>query len=199
MKRIYLEITNSCDLDCPFCSEPKGHSFMSLADIDRYTDEIRPYCGYIYLHVLGEPLLHPCIDEILDILERKDFRLQLVTNGVHLGEHPDLINHKCLRKLSVSLHAVDRLNIGTAYFRTVDELIERHGDTVLELRFFDPANLSGDTLGYLQSLKERYELLETGKKNSYEISKDVYVLFEGMFEWPDLKLPFISYEGKCHG
>ena len=69
MKRVYLEITDACNLRCPFCAYEKGNSFMSLDQIDDYTSQIKPFCNYIYLHILGEPLLHPDFEKILDILD----------------------------------------------------------------------------------------------------------------------------------
>ena len=65
MKRVYLEITNACNLNCSFCTNKKGTNFMSLDDIDNYLNQIKEFGNYIYLHVLGEPLLHPNFNEIL--------------------------------------------------------------------------------------------------------------------------------------
>ena len=59
MKRVYLEITDACNLRCPFCTYEKKDHFMSLEQIDDYTSQIKPFCDYLYLHILGEPLLHP--------------------------------------------------------------------------------------------------------------------------------------------
>ena len=97
MKRIYLEITNCCNLNCPFCTENKGQRFLNLTEIDNYTNQIKEVCDYIYLHVLGEPLLHPNFDEILSMLDDKDINLQLVTNGTLLHKYPDIFKHQCLR------------------------------------------------------------------------------------------------------
>ena len=58
---------------------------MSLDDIDNYLNQIKEFGNYIYLHVLGEPLLHPNFDQILKLLDEKDFNLQLVTNGILLN------------------------------------------------------------------------------------------------------------------
>ena len=90
MKRVYLEITNACNLNCSFCTNKKGTTFMSLDDIDNYLNQIKEFGNYIYLHVLGEPLLHPNFDQILKLLDEKDFNLQLVTNGILLNKYPNI-------------------------------------------------------------------------------------------------------------
>ena len=131
MKRIYLEITDACNLNCPFCTYEKGHSFMSLDKIEDYIRQIKPFCSYIYLHILGEPLLHPDFEKILEILDDNEMNLQLVTNGTLLDKYPDLLKHPCLRKLSISLHSISDLDISPAYFTTIDHLLEENEDVSL--------------------------------------------------------------------
>ena len=199
LKRFYLEITNSCNLDCPFCTNEKGHDYLSLTEIDDYTSQIKEYCDYIYLHILGEPLLHPDFTEILDILDKKELKLQLVTNGVLLDEHLDIFQHECLRKLSISLHSVNNLHIDDSYFRTIDKIIEMNHDCHIELRFYDQDSLDDELSAYLSSLKQRYGFLITPKTNSYRLKDKVYLYFADLFKWPDINDPYISCTGSCHG
>ena len=93
---------------------------MSLDQIDDYTSQIKPFCNYIYLHILGEPLLHPDFEKILDILDQKSFQLQLVTNGTLLHRFLTLDEHPCLRKLSISLHSYDHCKEKDHYFEMND-------------------------------------------------------------------------------
>lgn len=199
MKRIYLEISNKCNLNCPFCAYPKGNDFMDLNNINNYLDQIKPYCNYVYLHILGEPLLHPDIEKILQLLDEKDMQLQLVTNGVLLNRHFDLIKHKCLRKLSVSVHSVNGLHISPDYFITIDKLISSDTKAIIDLRFYDEENLSQDLKDYLNRLKSIYGFKQTSRKDSYKLKENVYVSFAELFEWPDMKHEIISEEGSCHG
>ena len=65
--KIYLEITNVCNLSCTFCKgTERGKAFLSVPDFRRYAAAVRPYTDYLYLHVMGEPLLHPELENILD-------------------------------------------------------------------------------------------------------------------------------------
>ena len=69
-KKIYIEITNKCNLNCSFCNNNKrDKKFMSIEDFERVIKEIKSYTNYVYLHVKGEPLLHPDIDRILSICD----------------------------------------------------------------------------------------------------------------------------------
>lgn len=199
MKRCYLEITNACNLDCKFCTNSKGNNYLSLKEIDDYTSQIKEYCDYIYLHILGEPLLHPEFDKILDILDTKDFKLQLVTNGTLLYKYPDILKHKCLRKLSISIHSVNNIDVDDSYFKHIDKLILDNKNTKLELRFYNQDTLSNKLNNYLNTLKEKYNYEITSKKNSYKLKENTYLYFENFFKWPDVGDPYISNIGKCKG
>ncbi|MBR5341093.1 MAG: radical SAM protein [Erysipelotrichaceae bacterium] len=199
MKRVYLEISDSCNLNCPFCSYPKGNTFLSLKEIDNYTTQIKEFCDYIYLHILGEPLLHPDFNNILDILDAKELKLQLVTNGTLLDRYPDLLKHSCLRKLSVSLHSINNIEIDESYFETIRKLISKDTKTVIELRFYDSDNLSERLKQFLNELKKEYNVSETKRNNSYKLKENVYFYSEELFDWPNINDPIINDVGTCHG
>lgn len=199
MKRIYLEITNSCNLNCKFCTNKKGTNFLSLDKFKEYIPQIKEYTNYIYLHVLGEPLLHKDINSFLDILDEYNMNLQLVTNGLLLDKHLDILNHKCLRKLSISIHSINNLNINDDYFKTIDYIIENNNDKYIELRFYDYDNLDNRIKSYLNDLKQRYGLKETGKNNSYKLKDNVYIFTTDLFKWPNINDEYTGDIGKCHG
>ena len=88
MRFIQVEITNRCNLGCPYCSRqvnPPPLRNMTVAEFDRVLSQLQPYketplclCG------LGEPLLNPWFPEMLDNPKLKDFKLKLITNGILL-------------------------------------------------------------------------------------------------------------------
>ena len=66
LKRAYIEITNACNLSCPFCVQ--RHEQARYLDPERFSDilkQVKPFTSYVYLHVLGEPLSHPQLEELL--------------------------------------------------------------------------------------------------------------------------------------
>lgn len=201
-KRFYLAITDACNLNCPFCPNPKGHDFMSVTDIKRYLTQIKPYCDYLYLHLLGEPLLHPDLNEILDLADQMAFKIQLVTNGILLAHYPQLLEHPSLRKLAVSVHAVDKIKVEETYFETLDSLIEKmtaYPQKYLELRFYAPKSLNGQALAYLNDLKKRFNFEATTKKDSYRLKANVFAYFAELFTWPNINDPYLGNTGFCRG
>ncbi|MBQ4137370.1 MAG: SPASM domain-containing protein, partial [Clostridia bacterium] len=63
---------------------------------------------YLYLHLMGEPLTHPRLEEILKIADKYDFHVMLTTNGTLLDTRADtLFDCKQLFKISISVHAFE--------------------------------------------------------------------------------------------
>ena len=82
---MYLEITNVCNLRCAFCpGTQRPRRFMTPEEFRQLAARLRPYGTYLMLHVMGEPLLHPQLAELLDIAGVLGFQVCLVTNGTLL-------------------------------------------------------------------------------------------------------------------
>lgn len=197
MKRVYLEITNSCNLDCPFCTNEKGNRFLSLEEIKSYLPQIKEYSDYLYLHVLGEPLLHPNIKEIFKEAEINNLNINLVTNGILLDK--EILKEKSLRKLSISVHSTNNIKINDDYYNNLLKIIKNNNDKYIELRFYDKDNLNESNIMFLAKLKSEYEFEITDRKDSYKLKNNVYVLYKELFKWPDINDEVTNCNGKCHG
>ena len=70
-KKIYLEITNNCNLNCSFCIKNSSpNKFRTENDFKIILNKLKGYTEYLYFHLLGEPLLHPNINEFIDIASK---------------------------------------------------------------------------------------------------------------------------------
>ena len=86
-KKIYIEITNICNLNCSFCSKDNRiKESISLTNIEELLKKINDYTDYVYLHVKGEPLLHPKLKEILDLCEKYHKKVNITTNETLIKE-----------------------------------------------------------------------------------------------------------------
>ena len=66
LKKAYIEITNRCNLHCTFCPGTKrAPRTMSPAEFDGVLEKLQGSISYVYLHVMGEPLSHPQLAELL--------------------------------------------------------------------------------------------------------------------------------------
>lgn len=111
-KRVYLEITNVCQLSCAFCLPLKRPTkFMNEQEFERILKEIKPYTDYLYLHVKGEPLLHPLLKDFLDLAFEHRFLVNLTTNGLLIDAKQALITtHPAIRQINVSLHVLQEID-----------------------------------------------------------------------------------------
>ena len=67
-KKIYIEITNICNLKCKFCPETKREkSFMTIEQFEKIISKIYKHTKLVCLHVKGEPLLHNKLEYMLKI------------------------------------------------------------------------------------------------------------------------------------
>lgn len=107
--RCYLEITNRCNLSCSFCPKTKRPArTLNPAEFRQLAEKIRPYTDYLYLHVLGEPLMHPALKTLLDICRELSFRVVITTNGTLLpAQETVLLSSPALYKINVSLHSFE--------------------------------------------------------------------------------------------
>lgn len=135
-KKIYLEITNNCNLNCDFCiKNNREKRFMALADFQVILEKLKPYTKYLYFHLMGEPLLHPEINKYIN-LAHQNFFINITTNGYLIKRIKD--NHN-IRQINISLHSYNSVyNISLEkYMANIFEVIDRlHDNTYFSLRFW---------------------------------------------------------------
>ena len=108
-KKVYIEITNVCNLSCNFCPKTKRkYKFMSTEEFTYILNEVKPFTEHIYFHLMGEPLLNENIGYFLEESSNKGLNVNLTTNGTLLSKVGDkLINAKALRQVNISLHSFE--------------------------------------------------------------------------------------------
>lgn len=204
-KKIYIEITNKCNLNCTFCSEVKREKEkITLENFEEIIKKINNYTDYIYLHVKGEPLLHPEIDKILDIAEKYNLKVNLTTNGTLFPNVVDKIkDKKALHKINFSLHSENNYK---NYLENIFENVKKLStDTVAIYRLWTLNNneLDKKSQEIVEKIKNFYNLDEkTYKnlktKNNIKISSTIYVDKDNEFTWPDNIENELSPLGYCH-
>lgn len=106
-KKIYIEITNKCNLKCSFCTKDNvSMREMTPQEFEHIIKKIDSYTDYLYLHVKGEPLLHSSFKEILEICKKYHKQVNLTTNGTILHKKLDiLMKNKVVRQINISMHS----------------------------------------------------------------------------------------------
>ncbi len=109
LSRVYLEITNVCNLSCSFClGNCRPARFMQRSELAAILPQLKPYTDYLCFHVLGEPLLHPDLAGMLEEAHLQGFKVNITTNGTLLAKQQEtLLRAQGLRKVSISLHSLE--------------------------------------------------------------------------------------------
>jgi len=89
LKKIYIEPTNRCNLDCRICmrnawNEPLGH--MNRETFSRIIEGLRDFSPppIVFFGALGEPLAHPEIPDMVAQAKALGSSVELITNGTLL-------------------------------------------------------------------------------------------------------------------
>lgn len=209
--KIYLEITNLCNLACPFCpptARPGG--FMPRERFLRILERLEGQGRLLYFHLKGEPLLHPLLGEFLDLAANRGFKVSLTTNGTLLaGAAGTLLGAGGLCKLSVSLHSHSGSGDVGLYWRGVSTFLDRHREKPafpVSLRLWNRASgeLPPETAKLWELVRGRYphagaweDIARRG--SSLRLDEKVYLNPADRFEWPEASLPELGSRGYCHG
>lgn len=200
-KKIYVEITNICNLTCPFCLELKREKqFMDQSKFEEIVIKIKDYTDYLYLHIKGEPLLHPHFHSILDVCAKNNLLVNLTTNGTLIKENYQiLIESSAIRQINISIHALSEFGEAKQkeYLDEVIKLVkhvEKEEKFYISLRFWLGNNrLQNFAISYLES-KLNVKIVPTDKA----ILRNVYVSFDSEFVWPEAETKTSDFI-YCHG
>ena len=192
-KKIYVEITNGCNLNCDFCiKNTRTKKFITIDEFKILLNKIKPYTNYLYLHVLGEPLLHPNINELIDIASL-DFKINITTNGYLINN----IKTDNIRQLNISLHSFnDKYNISLEkYLQNIFNKIDNLNNTYISLRLWVQNKYNKEIINYIN---HRYNLnLDENIKN-YKINNHIFINNFHEFIWPDLDNNYYNESGSCY-
>ena len=195
-KKIYLEITNQCNLKCNFCIQNQREAkFLSHEEFKIILDKIEPYTDYLYFHIMGEPLLHPNIKDFFSLAHNR-FNINITTNGYLINK---LEGIDSIRQINISLHSYDdKYNIPVKeYMNNIFKIIDSDSlkNTYISLRFWVKNEHNKEILNVLNS---HYNInLDESIKN-YKINNHIFINNFHEFIWPDLNNNYYSEDGGCH-
>ncbi|MCE5331534.1 MAG: SPASM domain-containing protein [Bacteroidales bacterium] len=196
-KKVYIEITNSCNFDCSFCFKTaRSTRFMSPDEFRVIVTKIRPFTDYVYLHVLGEPLLHPGFEEILSIAGDVNLNVNITTNGGLIARKKEILLRQAVRQVNISLHDAEE-NIQSEkwgdYLDSIfDYVLVAAGKTYINLRLWNSGveTSSGFNCFCLEKIALKFdknieELYLKGKDTGIKLANHIFLQHAPRFEWPD--------------
>ncbi len=206
-KKIYIEITNKCNLNCSFCSKSKKkRKEMSITEFEHIIKEIDHYTDYLYLHVKGEPLLHTQFLDILKICKKYNKQVNITTNATLLKLRlDDIINSNIIRQINISIQSMNDLKYLIDVLDSVNCLLNNTNIQIV-LRFWALENnqfssLQNDIIEkIIEYFKLEHNILKDIKeKNNITLKNRLYLNKESLFVWPTLENDYYNEVGKCYG
>ena len=202
--RVYVEITNICNMDCSFCH---GHSReprqMTEGQYARVLEQIAGKTRYIYHHLMGEPLIHPLLPRFLQMACEAGFRPMITTNGTLLDRFGDDILIPGLHKVNISLHSFegDRQAAQQDYVRQVAAFARKARDvgTLISLRLWNNGCDGGRNDTTLEVLKAELPGPWTENTRGYRIREGLFLEWGDRFAWPDREAPDGGDRIACYG
>ncbi len=210
LKKAYLEITNVCNLRCAFCPGTRREpGFLTPEQFRQLAGRLRPHTEYLYLHLMGEPLLHPELEEILRHAGTLGFRVILTTNGTLLAERGDLLcSSPAVWKVSVSLHSFEGngglgpegyLDRCTAFARSASRAGKRCALRLWNLDGPDTRGANRQNGAILAALREAFPGPWQEGRRGTTLAPNVFLELGEKFDWPDLSAPEAEAPAFCYG
>lgn len=229
MKSVYIEITDACNLRCSFCPSSdckyeagsgSSHTFMPSALFKKcIAGAVEADIENVYLHVLGEPTLHPGFALFLREVKAAGLTATLTTNGTtirRVAHH--ILNCPAVRQVNFSTHAYAELPPDDAREHLGDvldfcriALIARPG-MYINLRLWNiGAATAGDWNEFaISRINETFGTQVApgnfcSRHKSFPIAGRLYLHEDSRFEWPGMspqaensRDPQQIVRGTCH-
>lgn len=212
-KRVYLEISNICNVQCSFCPiVEKDNKLMDVKEFEEVLMQVAPLTEIVCLHLMGEPLAHPKFLEILALCEKYETQIDLTTNGILIGRYADaIVNSKCVRQVNFSLQAFrDNFSKRDIHpyidpiFAFVKLVHQVKPEMYVNYRLWNQQSNASDNEEVFLLIEQEFDLeinraVEVGGIKSKRIWNRLYLHFDSRFEWPSFLLPHQGTQGRCHG
>jgi organic radical activating enzyme len=217
-KKIYIEISNVCNLQCSFCPVvERDDQFMGPELFRQIIKDAAPMTDEVCFHLMGEPLNHPRFSEYLEICQSHNLPVNLTTNGTLLNEiRSQACLHPIIRQINISVHSFEA-NFPNGDVHTYLEkvfafakraLLERP-DLYVNLRLWNlpsaqEASPSKTNTIVLKEIREHFNpdfqsTTDIRRKKGCNVKGRLYLNYDSQFTWPHPSQPVRGDQGFCHG
>ena len=191
-------------MNCSFCH---GHSRpsrrMSEEEFSSILDALEGHTKYIYLHLMGEPLTHPSLPELIRLASERGFKPMITTNGTLLSSRGGDLLTCGLHKINVSLHSFegDSEQKQLRYLSDVTDFAAAAADAgvIVVLRLWNRGHDGGKNDVTLDFLRSHLDGQWTPNSKGLRVREKLFVEWGDRFEWPDEDAPVYGDNVFCYG
>lgn len=203
--KIYLEISNVCNLSCAFCPGTKRPKhIMTEPEFSALMPKLRPWADYLYFHLMGEPLLHPNLQRFLEIAGEYGFKVILTTNGTLLKKQQEiLLASPALHKVNISLHAFEANDLTVPFAEYLSDCFRfgqaAQGQKLIVYRLWNNGGADALNQQILTTLAQFFPEPWSENRQGKRIGDRIFLEYGDKFDWPDLAAPEGSDRVFCYG
>ena len=204
-RKIYLEITNACNLRCSFCpGTSRAPKNLDEKEFELLAKKLRPYSDYLYFHLMGEPLCHAKLESFFEIAGELGFRVIITTNGTLLEKRQDvLLRAKALHKMNISLHAFEANDVDFSFDDYLCRAFEfgraAEGKKIVVYRLWNNGGKDALNESILARMKSFFPAEWAEERRGTRIGERIYLEYGDKFDWPDLTATDGGDEVFCYG
>lgn len=203
-KKVYIEISNICNLSCSFCPGTKrAPKIMEPSEFKTVITKVAPFTDYVYFHLLGEPLLHPNLKDYLNICEEHGLKVIITTNGTLLNKQGDvLLRSDSHYKTVISLHSFEA-NLNQNFDEYINDCLNyakaAEGEKIVVLRLWNNGGEDKLNREILQKIENRFPAPWRETRGGKQIGNNIYIQFGDKFDWPDIENQTLNETAFCYG
>ena len=203
--KIYLEISNLCNLSCAFCPGTKRpQKVMTEEEFSALLPKLRPFTDFLYFHLMGEPLCHPRLETFLQLAGDAGFKVILTTNGTLLKNRQDmLLSSPALHKVNISLHAFEANDLAVPFSEYLDGCFSfgkaAEGKVLISYRLWNHGGQDVKNAEILDAMARFFPHPWAEERRGLRLGNRVYLEYGDKFDWPDLTAPDGGQAVFCHG
>ena len=203
-KKVYIEITNICNMSCSFChGHKRAPKRMTVDEFSVILDRISGQTEYIYYHLMGEPLTHPNLPDFLKLANERGFKSIITTNGTLLRTRSDELLSAKLHKVNVSLHSFEKGSESDHedYVKSLADFAKKASErgVITVFRLWNKGLDEGKNKTAIEALKENIVGDWVENARGIKIMDKIFLEWGERFEWPDSDAEIKGERFFCYG
>ena len=203
--KVYLEISNVCNLKCSFCPGTRRKpKVMTEEEFSALLPKLQPYTDFLYFHLMGEPLCHPNLERFLILAGEYGFKVILTTNGTLLKKQQEtLLRSPALHKVNISLHAFEANDLAVPFEEYLQDCFAfgkaAEGRKLVGYRLWNQGGADEKNAAILAEMGNHFPKPWKVAKKGTAIGNRVFLEYGDKFDWPDLSAADGGDQVFCYG
>ena len=202
--KVYIEITNICNMNCSFChGHKRAPKQMGIDEFSYVLRQIKGLTEYIYYHLMGEPLTHPLLPEFIKLASERGYKSIITTNGTLLETRGNELVSSKVHKVNISLHSFENGDFEShkRYINDVCDFAKKAAicGTIVVFRLWNKGYDEGKNENTFKLLEENISGDWVKNSRGIRIRDKIFLERGERFEWPDENADIKGNKFFCYG